>query len=169
MDIRRLFLAAWVFTPYYAVKVPDRWKVLSQSDLPGVGHELIVGLSAEHSLRVFRSGDKLTVPEFRKRMQEVVASASVEKKGSLLETPQVLNFGKGGARLRLVFKSRLRQRDLFEAHLPMAIGGQGLDLSFLAPLASYPGSLKEAEGVFQDFRPYWTGEKFDHPKPSAKP
>jgi hypothetical protein len=169
MRLRRLLLSAWVFTPHYAIDLPKDWKVLSQSDLPGVGHELVVGVGPQHYMRVFRSGDKLSTAEFRQRMKDVVAEAKQSKKGKLLGNPEVVNFGKDGARLRMVFKTRIRERDYFEAHMPVAVGGQGLDFHFVAPLASHPASLKEAEGVFKDFRPYWTGETFDHPKGSGKP
>lgn len=169
MDFRRLLLSAWIFAPTYAVHVPDQWKTLSQSDVPGVGHELIVGLGSEHYLRIFRSGDKLKTAEFRERMKTVIEEAKSEKRDNLLEPPTVVNFGKNGARLRLIFKTRLRDRDFYEAHLPVAVGGQGLDFHFVAPLSTYPASLKDAESVFKDFRPYWSGEKFEHSKPSAKP
>ena len=148
----------WTFTPGYAVKLPKGWKVLSQSEVEGVGFELIVGRSLEDYLRVFMSGDELKTAEFRKRMSSVVASAKKDMASSLLSEPKVVPFGKDGARLSLVFRTEIRGKPVFEAHFPLAVGGKGLDLHYVGPLARSKESLKELESLVQNLKPYWTGD-----------
>ena len=163
----------WVFTPGYAFLPPDAsahsaaWRVLSQNDVPGLGHELIIGESLDNYLRIFMSGDDLSVADFRKRMDAVVVRAKIEQKDDLLLTPEIVPYRKTGAQLRLVFRTKLRGRDYYEAHLPLALGGKGLDLHYVAPLSTYPGSLARVEAAIASLRPYWTGEKFDHPTEHA--
>ena len=148
---------AWIFTKHFAVLPPRGWKVLSQSDEPSVGYEMLLGAGPKHYARFFVSGDKLTRSEFQKRMKDVIASKGHygSKDSDLLAEPSIETFGNFGLRLQLTFKSRIQNGDYVEIHSPLVVANQGLDLLAVAPLNDKELLNQEMKDLLANLRLNW--------------